>query len=459
MAKTTKGILLKLLFAVVLVVGLMPMAAFAENESTESEPQEQAAEDSSSVQEDAASVQQSSDSTTPTDNEVAVQADTNDGQTGYWVYVYVKVGGNTDGLVLNSDGYYTIGKVFVPGISNPANHNYTDRTTTGDDFTKAVAAAMGTTLVRYSSNTTIDLNEVEWAKAEYGLVVSHGAADYPEVSDKENTWHLDGYVDVSYYGNVTINHIYEDTNTTFKKEQGIAKEGTSYNYQDYVLPDTDSNLSAEGYTFDYANPETVVVKKKDTVTLNLYYKKKTGSLVLSKQVEGSASNRDEHFTFKLSCASLAGKSFNASIVGNTGDADTAHSGTVSFGGNGVATVQLKHGETLTILGLPAGCQVSAQEVGISSNNAYVSASANGKELSIGSDGTTSSVSATVEAGNGPTTPTTIAFVNSANIAPDEGVAANAAPMAVLFAVSGAAALALLFQRMWRKKRGSDVWKG
>lgn len=456
MAKTTKGILLKLLFAVVLVVGLMPMAAFAENESTESEPQEQAAEDSSSVQEDATSAQQSSDSTTPTDNEVAVQADTNDGQTGYWVYVYVQVGGDTSGLVLNDHKYYTIGKVFVPGISNPASHNVKYQTTTGDDFTKAVAAAMGTTLVRYSDNTSINLNEVSWAKDGYGLIVSQGADSYPEVSNKDNTWHLDGYVDVSYYGNVTINHIYEDTGATFKTQQEIAKEGTSYNYQSYVLPDSDSNLSAEGYTFDYANPGTVVVKKKDTVTLNLYYKKKTGSLALSKQVEGSASNRDEHFTFKLSCASLAGKSFNANIDGNTGDADTAHSGTVSFGGNGVATVQLKHGETLTILGLPAGCQVSAQEMGISFNNAYVSVSANGNNLSVDPDGTTSSVSATVEAGNNPTT---IAFVNSANIAPDAGVAANAAPMAVLFAVSGAAALALLFQRMWRKKRGSDVWKG
>lgn len=35
------------------------------------------------------------------------------------VYVYVKVTGNTDGLVLNKDGWYTIGTVSIPNMPDP----------------------------------------------------------------------------------------------------------------------------------------------------------------------------------------------------------------------------------------------------------------------------------------------------------------------------------------------------
>lgn len=41
---------------------------------------------------------------------------------GYYVYLYTKAEGNTDGLALtvNSSGWYTIGRVWVAGIQNPA---------------------------------------------------------------------------------------------------------------------------------------------------------------------------------------------------------------------------------------------------------------------------------------------------------------------------------------------------
>lgn len=40
------------------------------------------------------------------------------------VYVYVKVTGNTDGLVLNKDGWYTIGTVSIPNMPDPSNYRY-----------------------------------------------------------------------------------------------------------------------------------------------------------------------------------------------------------------------------------------------------------------------------------------------------------------------------------------------
>ena len=52
--------------------------------------------------------------------QIEVKRDDSDG--GYYVYLYTKAEGDTDGLALtkNSSGWYTIGRVWVKGISNPS---------------------------------------------------------------------------------------------------------------------------------------------------------------------------------------------------------------------------------------------------------------------------------------------------------------------------------------------------
>lgn len=52
----------------------------------------------------------------------ASEAKGDESNGGYYVYLYTKVVGNTKGLTLevNGNGWYTIGRVWVEGISNPA---------------------------------------------------------------------------------------------------------------------------------------------------------------------------------------------------------------------------------------------------------------------------------------------------------------------------------------------------
>ena len=185
---------------------------------------------------------------------------------GQWVYVYTKVTGNTAGLVLNSDGYYTLGKVWVEGMPSPK------KDLTGQDYKNAlnkVKAALGG-IERYKDNTSIALKDVVFD--EKSLIREPiGAADYVE---KGYTWHLDGKLDVKFYGTVTFKHVDQDTGKEFAKQTSdgtLYPAGTNLQFgKANAIPD-----AAEKYGYEYVvvDPTSYTVLGQTNKEITVKYKK------------------------------------------------------------------------------------------------------------------------------------------------------------------------------------------
>ena len=189
-----------------------------------------------------------------------------------------------------------------------------------------------------------------------------------------------------------------------------------------------------------------------TITQNTtyyaHYVPQSGSLSVSKNVTGSAANVDQSFTFELSCAALAGKTFTAEGVADS----------VTFNNQGVTTVQLKHGQSVTLTEVPAGSRVAVRETGLSGNartSSKVSIN-NGAAETVATDGQTATAPMTVTIASNQTQ--TLAFTNSAEAVSATGVSLDAGPMAGLFAVAAAGAGALAASGYKRRKREQDAWK-
>lgn len=221
-----------------------------------------------------------------------------------------------------------------------------------------------------------------------------------------------------------------------------------------VTPETQT-VGGVTYQFDgwYKDEDCTQKANFDgTITQNTtyyaHYVPQLGSLSVSKNVMGSAANVDQSFTFELSCEALAGKTFTAE-----GDA-----GSVAFNDQGVATVQLKHGQSVTLTKVPAGSQVAVRETGLSGNartSSTVSVN-NGPSEIVATDGQTATAPKTVTVASNQTQ--TLAFTNSAEAVSATGASLDAGPMAVLLAVAAAGAGALAASGYKRRKREQDAWK-
>ena len=228
-------------------------------------------------------------------------------------------------------------------------------------------------------------------------------------------------------------------------------DGHTYTVEEVAVP---------GYTATYDNP-SVQLKGTDAQIgkTTITNKRNQGNLVLSKFVAGSAANPGQHFTFQLDCAGLASQIKPVSVTGN----DDTHPTTVSFDANGNATLQLKHGEVATISEIDADTQVEVREVSLANTpgaKAYAATDAEktqfGAALEVSENGETSWVEANAIPSNGTSY---VTFRNTAEMVPDAGVSSNVLPMAGLFALAGAGALALVTSRVAARKKHGDVWKG
>lgn len=185
-----------------------------------------------------------------------------------------------------------------------------------------------------------------------------------------------------------------------------------------------------------------------TTTYYARYVPQSGKLSISKNVTGSAANVDQSFTFELSCAALAGKTFTAEGAVNS----------AAFNNQGVATVQLKHGQSVTLTEVPAGSQVVVRETGLSGNartSSTVSIN-NGAAETVATDGETATSPKTVTIVSNQEQK--LEFTNSAEAVSATGVSLDAGPMAGLFAVAVAGAGALAATGRARRKREQDAWK-
>ena len=220
------------------------------------------------------------------------------------------------------------------------------------------------------------------------------------------------------------------------------------------VPET-KTVDGVTYQFDGWYKDEACTQKANfdgTITQNTtyyaHYVPQSGSLSVSKNVTGSAANVDQSFTFELSCAALADKTFAAEGAANS----------VAFNDQGVATVKLKHGQSVTLTKVPAGSQVAVRETDLSGNartSSMVSIN-NGVAETVATNGQTATTPKTVTIASNETQ--TLAFTNSAEAVSATGVSLDAGPMAGLFAVAvaGAGALATATGRA-RRKREQGAW--
>ena len=141
----------------------------------------------------------------------------------------------------------------------------------------------------------------------------------------------------------------------------VAGDKTSINYDEtvYAAKVTVTNDDVAG-SYSYTVQYYKVVDGKEFVEADgnaAVFKNTTapGSLTISKTVSGNAASRDKEFTFKVMLLQNANMLKGEDTYGN-----------VKFT-NGVATFKLKHNESVTITGIPAGLNYAVTE---SDNNGY-----------------------------------------------------------------------------------------
>ena len=141
-----------------------------------------------------------------------------------------------------------------------------------DEERTAGSGAMDSTIsswvascIRYSGNTGIPTDFLISIVESYDLkVVGTGADDYVSAG---NAWHLDLYASsASKTYPVTVNYIDEGTGEILDTATGKYTIGSEVSASWY-------KKAISGYTFDYADPQSITVSNSDKDVLNLYYKK------------------------------------------------------------------------------------------------------------------------------------------------------------------------------------------
>ena len=180
---------------------------------------------------------------------------------GYPVFVFVDVQGNTDGLTMNSDKWFTLGMVKsmndvtkppkpVTGYQNNING------VTADDVTAA--------MTRYKPNESINLGGIRWK----GFKSENGASDTYPAYKNQACWHLDGWIKIEDLKvNYTIRYVDENNNKEIASSE--TKTGKAGSYTKLENNDI-KDITGYTYTGKY-DPMQKLVGGKDTV-INVYYR-------------------------------------------------------------------------------------------------------------------------------------------------------------------------------------------
>lgn len=217
--------------------------------------------------------------------------------------------------------------------------------------------------------------------------------------------------------------------------QYTISESASGSLDNYDLTGTTYEIGVPG---DSDNSVKVDDQSNQTVTVTNVYRKKTGSIVISKTVSGSAADTEHEFEFQLSAAGLSGTFTCTNQNGITEN--------VVFN-NGKATIKLKHGDTKTIGGIPVGTEISVQEINLPGNaKTSTTVKVNNADDNVmtvkGEDSTkTSTEPVTVDITvQNPTQ--RLDFTNTAQAEPNTGISLNTSSMAGLLSAAGAGAAVL-----------------
>ena len=202
-----------------------------------------------------------------------IEVKRDDSSGGYYVYLYTKAAGNTDGLslTLNESGWYTIGRVWVRGIDNPATAYQNGKSQENENFTKTIDALQNPDNIDLYGVNSINLSDINWFEpGDYGITLAPGANNYPEATGTQ--WHLDGYVYFDSFGSLEFH--YKDADTGDTIDEGYTYTTTAkVTNEDFDF--SSRIISIAGYTYDHADPASVKVEKNKTNVVTLYYKKGT----------------------------------------------------------------------------------------------------------------------------------------------------------------------------------------
>ena len=496
---------LRLLVSAMLVVGLLPVAALAADgeqagdvevpaqaqvgESAQDQAQASAGDQAQADGDQAAAPAEIAEATEPTTDQVnpavVAAADAADEPTTvafgtedlYW---YALIPGKTMdsgedpdqtwfGLGVStisgvySPGIYSSGKVITQygSISEVANDSskplYPDITFEGTTYKYAKAGTPEASMQGYYTLSPVRVTVASGANA--------GNNNYNSTKGSlVKTYHYDHVMVLNEKDYYTVNYEvqYAGESEWVALKDYAQRVENGYSESRLKKPARDSEETPETqtvdgvtYQFDGWYKDDACTQKANfdgTITQNTtyyaHYIPQSGSLSVSKSVTGSAANVDQSFTFELSCAALAGKAFTAEGAVNS----------VAFNDQGVATVQLKHGQSVTLTKVPAGSQVAVRETGLSGNartSSTVSVNNEPSEI-VATDGQTATTPRTATIVSNQTQ--TLAFTNSAEAVSATGVSLGAGPMAGLFAAAAAGAGALAASGYKRRKRQQGAWK-
>ncbi|MGN0286302.1 MAG: DUF5979 domain-containing protein [Atopobiaceae bacterium] len=387
--------------------------------------------------------------------------------TSYDIYWYALIPGHdADGSGDANASWYGLGVGTVSG-SNVRNPRYLS--TGRVDLSGATISAVTPPSITYNGVTYQyaapgsgnENTEGYYTLVDMRYVVADGANagnnNYNPTASG-HTYHFDHTLVLNSsdnYATVTFAVDYPDDNQGFVTEEGWSKRVkknsalSSITQPSYDTPtDFTQTKTVNGVTYEFDGwyTDSACTQKADfstgTVTGNMtfygHYVAQTGNLTVSKHVAGSAANKNEEFTFQLTCSALAGNTY----------------GGVAFDSNGVATFQLKDGESKTINGLPVGAHIDIRETGLSGNaKTSTTVSVDGHNADTVKDESSDAKSTdpeTVTIAKGHTT--TAAFTNTANAVPDNGISTNITPMVALAGAAAVGGVALAAASM-RKRNG------
>lgn len=192
-------------------------------------------------------------------------------------------------------------------------------------------------------------------------------------------------------GKIVISRAYSEEGTYKYKlsevkgtDTGIVYDGTAY-YVQVVVKLNEQTQKYEAEVSYFADADCKNPIKTDNPTFN-NTTKPTGSLKISKTVSGNAASTTKEFTFKVMLLQ------NANML-----KDEVTYGNVTFT-DGVATFELKHNESVTITGIPAGFDYAVTEL-----------DSNGYTVTVNGENTTLATG-TIKAGE----TATAAFKNTKN---------------------------------------------
>ena len=178
---------------------------------------------------------------------------------GYPVFVFVEVTGNTDGLTMNSDKWFTLGMVkSMDGVTKPPKPVTGYQDTINGVTAKDVTAVM----TRCEPNESINLGGITWK----GFKSEHGASNTYPAYTNQACWHLDGSIRIEdLQVDYTIRYVDENNKEIASSKKKTDKAGSWTKLEKEDIKDI------TGYTYtDRHDPMQKLVGGKDTV-INVYY--------------------------------------------------------------------------------------------------------------------------------------------------------------------------------------------